>query len=295
VRPEAAEREGALNVYAVVLAGGKGTRLWPLSTPEHPKPFLRLLGDETLVQRCVTRLSPLVDPSDVYVVAEARHLGLAREQLPRVPAANLLGEPEGRNTAAAVAFAAESIERPDDEVMLILPADAQIADEVGLRAALAVAADAAAGGRLVTLGIAPDRPETGYGYVLARPPARTASGPQAMDVERFVEKPSADRAAEMIATGLASWNAGIFAWTRSAIRARLERHAPGAPGLRCREGWRRDRPGDGLRFAGGHVHRLRGHGAGLARGSGGGSARGHRLERPGKLVRPSRRLAAPAR
>ena len=213
-------------MYAVVLAGGKGTRLWPLSTPEHPKPFLRLLGDETLIQRSVARLSPLIDPSDVYLVAEERHLGLARKQLPQIRAANLLGEPEGRNTAAAVAFAAESIERPDDEVMLVLPADAHIADEEGLRAALALAAEAAAGGRLVALGIAPDRPETGYGYILARPPARAASGPEALDVERFVEKPSTDRAAEMIATGLASWNAGIFAWTRSAIRARLERHAP---------------------------------------------------------------------
>jgi len=235
-------------VYAVVLAGGKGTRLWPLSTPEHPKPFLRLLGDETLVQRSVARLSPLIDPSDVYLVAEERHLGLARKQLPQIPAANLLGEPEGRNTAAAVAFAAESIERPDDEVMLVLPADAHIADEEGLRAALAMAAEAAAGGRLVTLGIAPDRPETGYGYVLARPPARAASGPQALDVERFVEKPSADRAAEMIATGLASWNAGIFAWTRSAIRARLERHAPDIAGP-VREACAAGRAGDATALA----------------------------------------------
>jgi mannose-1-phosphate guanylyltransferase len=208
------------------MAGGKGTRLWPLSTPERPKPFLPLLDRDTLIQRCVARLSPLIEPVDVYVVAERRHLGLAREQLPRIPEANLLGEPVGRNTAAAVAFAAEAIDRPDDEAMLVLPADADIVDEERLRRALAAAAQAAAGRRLVTLGIAPDGPETGYGYVLARPPAATVAGLEVLDVERFVEKPDAAAAAALIATGLASWNAGIFAWARGTIRERLRRHAP---------------------------------------------------------------------
>ena len=213
-------------MYAVVLAGGGGTRLWPLSTPEHPKPFLRLIGDETLIQRSVARLAPLVAPADVYVVTDRRHLDLVREQLPEIPESNLLGEPMGRNTAAAVALAAEAIARPGDEVMLVLPADAHIADEAGLRAALAVAGDVAAGGSLVTLGVMPDRPETGYGYILARPPARVVGGRDTYAVDRFVEKPTAERAQELIATGLASWNAGIFVWTRAAIRDRLSRHAP---------------------------------------------------------------------
>jgi mannose-1-phosphate guanylyltransferase len=213
-------------VYAVVLAGGSGTRLWPLSRPERPKPFLRLLGDETLIQRTVARLSPLVEPADVYVVADRRHSRLVAEQLPRIPASNLFGEPVGRNTAAAVALAAEAIDRPDDEVMLVLPADAHIADESGFRDALAVAAEVARGGSLVTLGVTPERPETGYGYVVARPPAREVAGRPTFAVDRFVEKPSAELAAELIATGLASWNAGIFAWTRATIRDRLRRHAP---------------------------------------------------------------------
>ena len=213
-------------MYAVVLAGGSGTRLWPLSRPDRPKPFLKLLGDETLIQRTVARLVPLVSPQDVYVIAERRHLPLVAEQLPSVPAANLIGEPIGRNTAAAVALAAEAIARPDGEVMIVLPADAHIADEAGFRDALAAAGEVARGGSLVTLGVTPDRPETGYGYVLARPPAREVAGRPTFAVERFVEKPTADRAAEMIATGMASWNAGIFAWTRSAIRDRLARHAP---------------------------------------------------------------------
>ena len=217
-------------MYAVVLAGGGGTRLWPLSRPERPKPFLPLLGDETLIQQTVARLAPLVSPQDVYVVTDRRHIQLVAGQLPAVPASNRLGEPMGRNTAAAVALAGEAIDRPDDEVMLVLPADAHVADEAGFRAALAAAGEVARGGALVTLGVMPDRPETGYGYVLARPPAREVAGRPTYDVERFVEKPSAERAAELLATGLASWNAGIFAWTRGTIRARLDRHAPDVVG-----------------------------------------------------------------
>lgn len=226
-------------MYVVVLAGGGGTRLWPLSRPERPKPFLRLLGDQSLIQRTVARLDPLVAPADVYVVAERRHLGLVVEQLPAIPAANLLGEPMGRNTAAAVALAAEAIDRPVDEVMLVLPADAHVADEAGFRDALAAAAEVARGGSLVTLGVTPDRPETGYGYVLAAPPAREVGGRPTFAVERFVEKPSLARAEELLATGLASWNAGIFAWTRATIRDRLSRYAPEIAGpLRaiCRSG-----------------------------------------------------------
>lgn len=213
-------------MYAVVLAGGVGTRLWPLSTPERPKPFLRLLGDETLIESAVARLAPLVAPRDVYVVTDRRYLPLASEQLPDIPAANLIGEPTGRNTAAAVALAAEAIDRSADEVMLVLPADAYIADEAGFRGALATAAEVAEHGSLVTLGVRPDRPETGYGYVLARPPAYEVNGRSVFVVERFLEKPTPEQAGDLIATGLANWNAGIFAWTRATIRDRLARHAP---------------------------------------------------------------------
>ncbi len=213
-------------MYAVILAGGGGTRLWPLSTPECPKPFLRLLGDESLIQRTVARLAPFIGPEDVFVVTDRRYLPLVADQLPAVPAANLIGEPMGRNTAAAVALAAEAIARPDGETMLVLPADSHIADEAGFREALAAAEEVSRSGVLVTLGVTPDRPETGYGYVLALPPARQVRGRPTFAVDRFVEKPTVERAQELLSTGLASWNAGIFAWTRAAIRDQLSRHAP---------------------------------------------------------------------
>ena len=213
-------------MYAVILAGGGGTRLWPLSRVARPKPFLPLTGDETLLQATVTRLQRLIEPADVHLVADGRYVSLVQEQLGDVPDANLVTEPMGRNTAAAVTLAALAIERPGDDVMVVLPADHRITDAAGFRAALAAAAEVAADGSLVTLGIKPDTPETGYGYVLARGEPRVVSGMRAFPVERFLEKPSEQRARELIEGGHAQWNAGIFVWRRDALLDGLERHAP---------------------------------------------------------------------
>jgi mannose-1-phosphate guanylyltransferase len=220
-------------MYAVILAGGGGTRLWPLSRPDQPKPFLRLLGDRTLLRATFERIVPaLVGPGDVVVVTDRRYAALVREELPELEPAQVLGEPAGRNTAPAIAYAAAAVERADDDVMLVLPADHLVVDEAGFRALLRQAgAVAAAGGPgsaasvLVTLGITPTGPETGYGYIVAGGPRPGGSG--ALDVARFVEKPSADAAVALLAgPAPVAWNAGIFAWRRDAIRFALAAHAP---------------------------------------------------------------------
>jgi len=212
-------------VYAVVLAGGGGTRLWPLSRASRPKPFLPLLGDSSLLQATVDRLAPLIEPPDVFVVTDGRYTDLVREQLPEVPMANILAEPVGRNTAAAVALAATAIDRGADDVMAVLPADHRIADEAGFRDALATAVTRAARSDLVTLGITPSGPETGYGYVLATGEPEVSDGRPTWRVERFVEKPTPERAMELLSGGHASWNAGIFVWRRDAVLDGLARHA----------------------------------------------------------------------
>ena len=213
-------------MYAVIMAGGGGTRLWPLSRSRRPKPFLPLLeGDRTLLEAGVNRLSPLIAPEDVYVVTDTRYAPLVREVAPQIPPGNIIGEPFGRNTAAAVALMAQAIDRPDDDIMVVLPADQAVRDEDGFRAALATAAERAAGGDLVTLGVEPTEPSTGYGYVIATGEPEAHEGRDTFRVERFEEKPTPERARELIASRSAYWNAGIFVWQRAAAVAGLEKYS----------------------------------------------------------------------
>jgi mannose-1-phosphate guanylyltransferase/mannose-6-phosphate isomerase len=210
-------------MYGVILAGGGGTRLWPLSRRARPKPFLPLLGDESLFAATLRRLAPLIDQADIYVVAEERHLPLAQQQAPWLTANQLIGEPVGRNTSAAVALAALHIDRPNDDVMAVLPADHRVADEDAFRRALATAGQAAADGALVTLGIRPTEPVTGYGYIVA---GDEGGAGEVRAVDRFVEKPTRERAEELLRhPNDVWWNAGIFVWRRDRILEALERHA----------------------------------------------------------------------
>ncbi len=215
-------------MYAVILAGGGGTRLWPLSTPARPKPFLPLLGARSLLQLTGARLAGLVAPADTFVVTDRRYGPLVRRQL---PAATVVEEPFGRNTAPAVALAALAIARPADEVMVVLPADHVIDDEVGFRAVVraagAVATEDFVDDALVTLGIQPTGPATTYGYIVATAERREIGGSAAFRAERFVEKPPLARARQLLAgPQQASWNGGIFVWRRRSILAALERDAP---------------------------------------------------------------------
>jgi mannose-1-phosphate guanylyltransferase len=213
-------------MYGVIMAGGGGTRLHPLSRPERPKPFLPLLGPASLLQSTAARLRPLTD--DITVVTDRRYEPLVREQLPDVA---VLTEPLGRNTAAAIALAALAIDRPPDEVMIVLPADQTIEHEDRFREVLRVAADHLATGSfgiddpLVTLGVRADRPATEYGYLLPHADrGEQVAGLSAFPVRAFEEKPNPARADQLQReTGIA-WNAGMFLWRRRAIRSALERY-----------------------------------------------------------------------
>lgn len=221
-------------VQIVILAGGGGTRLRPVSTTDRPKPFLPLLaGGETLLQRTVARLrGPELSPdAEVAVVVSRAWAPLAAQQ---APGARLIVEPEGRNTAAAVALAALAGRDPDS-VMVVLPADHRIdpAREAAFRAVLRSAADGLATGRfgiespLVTLGVEPTRPATEYGYLRPAVSRREiVDGLTAYPLAAFEEKPTAERARDLCAQPGVAWNAGMFLWRRRAILEALGRFAP---------------------------------------------------------------------
>jgi mannose-1-phosphate guanylyltransferase len=221
-------------MYVVIMAGGGGTRLRPVSTAERPKPFLPLLPTgETLLQRTHARLQgPELGPVDVFVVASAAYAPLVEAQ---VPGARVVIEPEGRNTAAAIALAVLAIERDDDDVMIVLPADHRIEPEREgvFRGVLRDAAAGLAGEPfgielpLVTLGVQPTFPATQYGYLVPRHAAgERLRGLDAYPLQAFREKPSSDEARTLLRSPGVAWNAGMFLWRRRAIRAALEAHAP---------------------------------------------------------------------
>jgi mannose-1-phosphate guanylyltransferase len=220
-------------MYAVILAGGGGTRLWPLSRPETPKPFLPLTGDRSLLQIAVDRIADhpelALGRDDVTVVTDRRYASLVTEQVPGV---GIIAEPMGRNTAPAVTLATLSIERDPDEVMVVLPADQLIeSDREGVfRSVLREAATLANGAfgiesPLVTLGIQVTEPSTQYGYLIPDfERGEQIDGLDAYPLQAFEEKPDQQRAAVLQRQPGVAWNAGIFLWRRETIRASLERH-----------------------------------------------------------------------
>lgn len=207
----------------LILAGGVGRRLWPVSTPAHPKQFLSLCGDKTMLQETVARLEGLGAGAPVVICAEA-HRFVAAEQLRAAGiAARVMLEPFGRNTAPAIVLSALSARASgDDPVLLVLAADHAIGDAEAFRAAVQVALPLAEAGRLVTFGIVPTRAETGYGYI-RRGAARAEGG---YDVAAFVEKPDRSRAEGYLADGGYLWNSGMFVFKASALLDEIAQHRP---------------------------------------------------------------------
>ncbi len=214
-------------IHPVILCGGSGTRLWPLSRKSYPKQFAKLMGDESLFQASARRLSGPGFAAPVIVTGDPFRF-LVQEQLAAIGQAPgaLLIEPEPRNTAPAILGAALWLAARDpDAVMLVAPSDHVIPDADGFRAAVAAGLAAVERGALVTFGIRPDRPETGYGY-LQLDPAEATGGNGPRRLQRFVEKPDAARAAEMLEAGNFLWNAGIFLFAARDLVAAVRAHAP---------------------------------------------------------------------
>src|SRR5438552_12470828 len=216
-----------MTTYALIMAGGSGTRLWPRSRGSRPKQFLDLTGDLTMLQEAQARLMPLVPPERVLVATNADYVQVAARQLPEVPASNILGEPQGRGTAAAIGLAAVHLRKRDPEaIMAVLTADHLIAERETFRRALGAAAEVAGEDWLVTLGIKPRYVETGYGYIERGEALPSANGFEVYRVARYVEKPDLARAEEFVRSGRYTWNSGMFVWRVERILEEMERHMP---------------------------------------------------------------------
>ena len=220
------------HLYAVILAGGSGTRFWPLSRHLYPKQLLRIMGDDTLIQQTMRRVLGCVEPDRVLISTNPAQAESIRVQLGEWKdrlEGNFVIEPEGRNTAPAIGLAALEVTRRDpDGVMVILPADHVVKGEPRFQAAVRLGARLAEAGHLVTFGIKPIRPETGYGYIQPKrvprlgKEARLAGYP----VARFIEKPDAKTAARYLKAGTFYWNSGMFVWKAATILEEIDKHQP---------------------------------------------------------------------
>lgn len=219
--------------YAVILAGGKGERFWPLSTERRPKQLLSLVGDEPLVAQAVRRLETLVAPERVFIVTNADLVGSIRAVVPSLPAENIVGEPFGRDTAAAVTLGAALVATRDPgAAFCVLTADHVIKDAARFRRTLGDAFRMAMSSDcLVTIGIKPAFPSTGYGYVECAEAIPFEGETRFFKALRFVEKPDAETARQYAASGRYSWNSGMFIWSLTALGRAFGRHSPALGGL----------------------------------------------------------------
>jgi mannose-1-phosphate guanylyltransferase len=214
------------DTHVAILAGGEGTRLWPLSRSRRPKQLLRLSGERTLIQQTVDRLLPLVDPERILIITERSHDDDLRAQLPELPESSILVEPTRRGTAAALLLAALHIEaRAPGAAWASVHSDASITNDDEFRRTLAAAIEAAAVGEyLVTTGIEPRFPATGYGYIQRGEEVGQVQGFPLHRVVRFVEKPNLETAREYVRSGNYLWNPGVFVWKNSTLLDAFREH-----------------------------------------------------------------------
>lgn len=220
----------SLNIAVVIPAGGGGTRLWPRSRQETPKQFLDIVSERTMLQETTDRVQGLAPPERLYVITNARHADAVRAQLRDVPAGNIVGEPEGRDSAPAIGLMAAILEKTQgpDTIMATLPADHVIPNDAQFRALLTAAAEVAAEGYLVTLGIPPTGPDVGFGYIQSGDTIRqqTEAGVPVYLVKQFKEKPKREVAEQYLRDGGYFWNAGMFIVSVKTLRELYKAHLP---------------------------------------------------------------------
>jgi len=214
-------------LYALILSGGAGTRLWPRSRRRKPKQFLDLIGDRTLLQETVDRVTEIIPDERIFVVAPPEHRALIHEQLPELRADHVVIEPYPRGNAAAIGLAMAALHAFDpDAVVAVLPSDHVVEKKSAFRNVLIAATAAADAGWLVTLGITPERADTGFGYIEAGEQLDVRTTPPVRKVKRFIEKPKREAAEKMVASGGHYWNAGMFVWRVSTILEAYREHLP---------------------------------------------------------------------
>ncbi|WP_069132068.1 mannose-1-phosphate guanylyltransferase [Rhodohalobacter halophilus] len=215
--------------YAVIMAGGSGTRFWPKSTKALPKQFLNLFGEKTMIQETVARLKGAIETENVLVVTNDNYVPIVKRQLPEVPEKFIIGEPVAKNTAPCVAAAAAIMNKMDpDSVMVVLPADHQIKNEKAFLNILNTAIDTAKReDSLVTIGIQPNRPETGYGYICYNEKSIISVGENPVySVKNFTEKPDRKTADKFLSDGNYLWNSGMFIWKTETILNAFKKYLP---------------------------------------------------------------------
>jgi mannose-1-phosphate guanylyltransferase len=213
--------------YAVIMAGGAGTRLWPAARRESPKQLQRLIFEQPLIAETVQRLTRVYPPERIFIVTASRYADPIREILPTLPSENIISEPVGRNTAAAIALAAFQIARDDpDGVFAVFPADHVILKPEELYRALDFANTLALEHRVVDIGVPPSHPETGYGYIKLGREIDAREGLEAYEVEGFVEKPDRGTAESYVSAGNYIWNSGMFVWRAGEYLEALQQHLP---------------------------------------------------------------------